>query len=130
MLDKRAKKTMLHKLINVIVKKYLFAWMLVVSAVAIQSCNTEKAQENDVAKSEGKSDSIAMDHGKMDGMHDMHETRLTGDIDFDFATLMMEHHQGAVDMAKSVLAKGANAEVRVIAQNIVTAQEADRKSVV
>jgi uncharacterized protein (DUF305 family) len=38
---------------------------------------------------------------------------------------MIPHHQGAVDMAKTVLAFGRDPEVRKVAEDIVKAQEAE-----
>jgi len=51
--------------------------------------------------------------------------KMTGDFDYDFANTMMIHHQSAVEMANDVLAKGNNAEVKKMAQNIITTQEAE-----
>ena len=31
---------------------------------------------------------------------------MTGDVDHDFATMMMPHHEGAIDMAKAELSYG------------------------
>ncbi len=56
----------------------------------------------------------------MEGMPMM---KFTGDADIDFMTHMRMHHQGAIDMAKVVLAHGKDAEVKKLAQDIVTAQE-------
>ena len=49
--------------------------------------------------------------------------KFTGDADLDFMSHMRSHHQGAVAMAKVVLANGKDAEVKKLAQDIVTAQE-------
>lgn len=40
-------------------------------------------------------------------------------------TLMVKHHQGALDMARAEVAKGRNAEVRKLAQSIITSQTAE-----
>ena len=56
----------------------------------------------------------------MDGMPMM---KFTGDADKDFMSHMRAHHQGAIDMAKVVLANGKDQEVKKLAQDIVTAQE-------
>jgi uncharacterized protein (DUF305 family) len=42
-----------------------------------------------------------------------------------FLTLMIRHHQGGIEMAKAVLARTNRAEVRTLAQAIVTAQGAE-----
>jgi hypothetical protein len=46
----------------------------------------------------------------------------TGDVDRDFATMMIAHHQGAVDMAQAELRHGTNEQLRRIAQEIVVDQ--------
>lgn len=63
------------------------------------------------------------DHERM--MHDMHSLELTGDADYDFVRGMIPHHQGAIDMARTLLSSGSNAALRVLAQDIITAQEAE-----
>ena len=47
---------------------------------------------------------------------------ITGDTDNDFATLMIVHHQGAIDNASSYLHHGENAQLRAIATRIIEAQ--------
>jgi uncharacterized protein (DUF305 family) len=56
----------------------------------------------------------------MEGMPMM---KFAGDADIDFMTQMRMHHQGAIDMAKVVLACGNDTEVKKLAQEIVSAQE-------
>ena len=47
----------------------------------------------------------------------------SGDADIDFMKHMRPHHQAAVEMAKVVLANGKDAEVKKLAQEIITAQQ-------
>jgi uncharacterized protein (DUF305 family) len=47
----------------------------------------------------------------------------TGDVDRDFAAMMVPHHQGAVDMARAELRYGHNEQLRRLAQEIVTNQQ-------
>lgn len=58
-------------------------------------------------------------------MHQDMAIDFTGDPDVDFVKGMIPHHQGAIDMAKVVLAFGKDPEVKKLAQAIVEAQEAE-----
>lgn len=49
-------------------------------------------------------------------------TVLTGDPDKDFAQEMIVHHEMAVEMAKDVLAKGKDPEIKQLAEEVVVAQ--------
>ena len=46
----------------------------------------------------------------------------SGDIDRDFAAMMIPHHQGAIDMAILELRDGKNEQLRRIAQEIIVDQ--------
>lgn len=47
----------------------------------------------------------------------------TGNADVDFVRQMIPHHEGAVAMAKIVLAHGKDPEIRKLAEEIVAAQD-------
>jgi uncharacterized protein (DUF305 family) len=47
----------------------------------------------------------------------------SGDADRDFATMMIPHHQGAIDMAVAELKYGHNERLRRIAQEIIVDQQ-------
>ncbi len=55
-------------------------------------------------------------------MHDM-QMASTGDVDKDFVTMMIPHHQGAIDMAKVELQYGKDPAIKKLAETIVAAQE-------
>ena len=64
-------------------------------------------------------DSMArMDNGMKSGP-------MNGDIDHDFATMMMPHHQGAIDMAKAELLYGKDPVMRRLAEEIVVDQQSE-----
>lgn len=61
----------------------------------------------------------------MEGMEDMNAALdgLTGDtFDKKFLELMVEHHQGAIDMAKPASSNASHQEVKDLAKEIITAQ--------
>jgi len=58
-----------------------------------------------------------------DKMHKEMGISFSGDPDVDFARGMIPHHQGAVDMAKVVLARGKDPELRKLAEGVITEQE-------
>jgi uncharacterized protein (DUF305 family) len=55
-------------------------------------------------------------------MANMH-IRSSGDVDHDFATMMIPHHQGAIDMAKAELQFGHDPVLRRLAQGIIVEQQ-------
>ena len=67
--------------------------------------------------------------GLMESMTRMHaamsSTRPSADADADFVSLMLPHHQAAIDMAKVELTFGKDPQLRRLAQEIVTDQESE-----
>ena len=51
------------------------------------------------------------------------DAKPTGDVDADFVAMMIPHHQGAIDMARTELRYGKNEQLRRIAQGIVVQQQ-------
>jgi uncharacterized protein (DUF305 family) len=50
---------------------------------------------------------------------------MTGSVDRDFATMMIPHHQGAIDMAQGELAYGKDPAMRKLAREIIAAQKSE-----
>jgi hypothetical protein len=55
-------------------------------------------------------------------MHQGMEVQPSGDIDRDFARMMIPHHQGAIDMALVLLKHGHDEKLRRLAQSIIVEQ--------
>ena len=87
----------------------LTAAFLLPAIAAAQATNDQQkfAAENEAAMTR-----------MMDGM----AVKSSGDIDQDFAAMMIPHHQGAIDMAMAELRYGRNEQLRRIAQEIVVEQ--------
>lgn len=56
---------------------------------------------------------------------DMMQAPMTGDPDRDFASMMIPHHQGAIDMAKVEVLYGKDPVLRRLAQEIIVTQGAE-----
>jgi uncharacterized protein (DUF305 family) len=57
----------------------------------------------------------------------MERASMDGIAEHDFVTMMIPHHQGAVDMAKALLLTTKDPELRNVAQGIITEQQNDIK---
>jgi uncharacterized protein (DUF305 family) len=71
-----------------------------------------------------------MAHMDDDMMMDEHDIERLGDaeaVEFDllFADLMIEHHEGAIVMARDVLDDGEHPQVATLAQDVIDEQEAE-----
>lgn len=73
-----------------------------------QTAQAAFAAENDAAMAK-----------MMSGM----DVKPSGDIDRDFAAMMIAHHQGAIEMAQAELRFGSNEQLRRLAQEIVIEQQ-------
>ena len=86
----------------------LSAALLVVAATPARISTSEFAREMDAA---------------MNRMMEAMQVRPTGDVDRDFAAMMIPHHQGAMDMAVAELRYGTNPQLKRIAQEIIVDQQ-------
>ena len=65
-------------------------------------------------------------HESMGGMNmAMSAASMTGNPDRDFASMMIPHHQGAIDMAKVELSYGKDPVMRRLAQGILVEQQSE-----
>lgn len=53
----------------------------------------------------------------------MRRAPMTGEPGHDFVTMMIPHHQGAIDMAKAILVHSTDPELRNLAQGIIAEQQ-------
>jgi uncharacterized protein (DUF305 family) len=56
---------------------------------------------------------------------DMESVAMSGDPDRDFLSMMIPHHEGAVEMARLVLIHGKDPLVRQLAEEIIAGQQAE-----
>ncbi|MEO5562794.1 MAG: DUF305 domain-containing protein [Chitinophagaceae bacterium] len=74
-------------------------------------------------------DMSKMDNGIMSSMNfmmdKMSSMKMSSDFDLNYASMMIEHHQGALDMSNLELSKGTDEKMKTMAQNIITKQSGD-----
>ena len=120
--------------------KILIAGILVINVFFMQSCNDstksttattemDSPMNNNMMNDTMNSGKMNMDNGMMQSMTGMmgkmDAMTMTGDFDLDFANMMMMHHQGAINMSEMEIAKGTDAQIKTMAQNIITEQKAE-----
>ena len=71
---------------------------------------------------QGEAAFLAENDKAMSKMMEGMAVKPSGDIDRDFAAMMIPHHQGAIDMAQAELRYGKNEQLRRIAQEIIVDQ--------
>lgn len=81
--------------------------------------NSTNAYTSDTAGKAGSS-MLSIMHSNMAQMKDMTSS---GNADTDFAALMKVHHMGALEMAKLEVATGTNAQLKQMAQKMMTEQQ-------
>lgn len=95
---------------------------VLVSALASQATAADPHAMHQGA-SAGSANPFAAVNQRM--MEDMHALEPTGDVDYDFMRGMIPHHQGAIGMAQVMLDAGGDPAMVGLAQEIISAQQAE-----
>lgn len=66
---------------------------------------------------------VAVDHSDGEMEHTMDGGSSTAPFDAQFIDSMIEHHQGAITMAKQALAESERSEIRQLSEGIIAAQQ-------
>ena len=93
--------------------------MLAVAAAALATSSVAAAAKGDT----GTAAFLQENNVAMDTMMANMAIKPSGDVDRDFAAMMIPHHQGAIDMALAELRHGNNEQLRRIAQEIIVEQQ-------
>lgn len=78
----------------------------------------------------GEEEEMMMDHDEtmsMEGMVEALEAKTGDDFDKEFTSLMIEHHQGAIDMANLAKQNAKHQEIKNLADNIISTQTSEIK---
>ena len=102
------------------------------SLLMLQACNNDDSSRH---SEQASSDSAThMNHHEqntgnemtaiMSGMMTrMHQQKPTGNNDIDYANMMLQHHQAAVDMANLQISKGKDDSLKTFSRKVIAAQE-------
>ena len=75
------------------------------------------------AATDNEADFLAANDAAMKKMMAHMTVAPTGDIDRDFVAMMVPHHQGAIDMALTILRFGKSEQLKRLAQEIIVTQQ-------
>ena len=59
-------------------------------------------------------------------MTKMISMEMTHDFDYDFAKMMIDHHEGAIEMAHIEIASGGDQKIKSLAEKMIAAQKAEQ----
>ena len=109
--------------------------LAIACALGIAACTNQPDQKTETAGMKHDSMDMGTDTSMMQTsgisaamdkmMTEMHQMKMTGNVDADFAMMMKCHHQGAVDMAQAELKSGTDEKLKAMAQKIIDAQKAE-----
>jgi len=70
-------------------------------------------------------DALGLSESQMGMEHDPDALQASGDVDTDFAQMMITHHQGAIAMAELARENAEHQEIEDLAETIIESQEAE-----
>jgi hypothetical protein len=111
---------LIHFVLSSVVSSIVLELILSVGVLGLSVQAGTPAQTSETPTDPNWSELIA----SMDKMHmAMGAVAESGNSDVDFVTLMIPHHQAAIDMAKTELLYGKDPQMRRLAQEIITDQQ-------
>jgi uncharacterized protein (DUF305 family) len=97
--------------------------LVVISALPLLTCQRNAHLGTRTAPEEPSWAALMQSVAKMHAS--MSSVQSSGQSDVDFATLMLPHHQAAIDMAKAELMFGGDPQMRRLAQEVITDQQSE-----
>jgi Domain of unknown function (DUF305) len=85
--------------------------------------HTNSGSRAPAAAADNEADFLAANEAAMKKMMADMAVVPTGDIDRDFVEMMVPHHQGAIDMALTILRFGKSEQLKRLAQEIIVTQQ-------
>ena len=99
-----------------------FRWLILVMALVVSACGSATTA-TPTAAPETTQDGASTLHEMPD--HSAHAMGEDGPYDARFIDSMLIHHRGAVEMAQEALEKAERKELKIMAQGIIDAQNAE-----
>ncbi|GAB3200859.1 uncharacterized protein (DUF305 family) [Pontibacter aydingkolensis] len=104
--------------------------ILLFAACAQESTTTDSTTSEMAVEDHAQHD---MKQGEISGMmghmhkhmQEIHDMKMTGDPDYDFAQMMTMHHQASIRMSEEEIAQGTDNELKKIAKNTISSRTAD-----
>lgn len=103
--------------------------MIAISAIAIvlAACNQAEQKDHSTAHGVRQDQQKSMDNVMMKAMDEsmiaMHKAKQTGNADYDFASMMIPHHEGAIVMAEAVIKGGKSTPLINFSKGVIVAQQ-------
>ncbi|MFO0842288.1 MAG: DUF305 domain-containing protein [Gemmataceae bacterium] len=93
---------------------------IVIAAILLLSAGSPAQAETHGGMSKGSEEihQVMMKHAK-----EATKTKLSGDVDKDFATMMADHHRSGIEMAKAQLEHGKDRELKELARKMIESQK-------
>jgi uncharacterized protein (DUF305 family) len=104
--------------------KWMAAGILLACGATV-SAQMDPTMKMDTPQSSGTGFMQDMDVAMKKMDHDMAAAPMNGHADHDFVTMMIPHHQGAIDMAEGELKYGKDPAMRRLAQEIIADQKSE-----
>ncbi|RZJ16122.1 MAG: DUF305 domain-containing protein [Acinetobacter sp.] len=102
--------------------------LLAAMAFTISACNqvkkTDEKMDHSMAHEPTKAGNVMMD-AMDESMIAMHKAKQTGNADYDFASMMIPHHEGAIKMAEAVVKQGKSVALIDFSNKVIVAQQSE-----
>lgn len=113
--------------------------LTVFAALILQACSenpkkteTETNSATEQVQNNGSGSNMPAQQNEIlqemqDMMDEMHSKTLSGNNDEDFAEMMSDHHDGAVEMSEILIRKGKDEELKNFARQVIKTQQQEMK---
>lgn len=108
-----------------VMKKLMLAAIIPMMAISCEkkveaTDDTPSANVTEPATAQAQKNEMVAAMDEM--MNDMHDTKFSGNNDRDFAEMMADHHEGAVEMSEILLQKGTDSGLKDFAKKVIADQ--------